>query len=139
LAFGDALHLGGVDAVELALVVALLEIEPFGQGEQLLGLDARMGAFTLDVADDSAEDGVQLAGTTSRPSELPSSCVAALPGEQAFTHPYVGLSERHTLLSGRLYQPLAHSVVEPGVRRKPMWLSRPGGATFAPLEWRGFA
>ena len=38
LAFGSTLHLGGVDAVELALVVALLEIEPFGQGEQLLGL-----------------------------------------------------------------------------------------------------
>ena len=34
-----------MDAVELALVVALLEIEPFGEGEQLLDLVARMGTL----------------------------------------------------------------------------------------------
>jgi cold shock CspA family protein len=84
LAFGDALHLGGVDAVELALLVALLEIEPFGQGEQSSSVS------TLDVADDSAEDGVQLAGTTSRPSELP--------GPGIFVH--------HTGIAGNGYKSL---------------------------------
>ena len=53
LALRDALHLRGVHAVELALVAALLAVEPLGEGEQVLGVGARPLVFALDVADDS--------------------------------------------------------------------------------------
>jgi hypothetical protein len=45
-----------VHAVELALLVALLEMEPLGEGEQLLGVGARTEALALDVPDDPAQD-----------------------------------------------------------------------------------
>jgi hypothetical protein len=56
LVLRDALHLRVVHAVELALVAALLAVEPLGEGEQVLGVGARPLLFAPDVADDSAQD-----------------------------------------------------------------------------------
>ena len=42
-----------MDAVELAFVMALLDVEPPGEGEQIPRLLARIGQFALDVADET--------------------------------------------------------------------------------------
>jgi hypothetical protein len=89
LALRDAFHLRGMDAVELALVMALLDVEPPGEGQQIPHLLARIGQFALYVADDPAEDGPESARASTRPSALFSVGVATLLGEQALANPHV--------------------------------------------------
>jgi len=82
---------------------------------------------------------VQLARAAPRPPELPSSCLAALLGEQSLSYPYVGLSERDAFLAGCFYQLLAHPVVEPGIGGKADVLLLDGGVYFETrLSWLGF-
>jgi hypothetical protein len=83
------------------------------------------------------KDGVQLARAAPRPLELPSSCVAALLGEQPLSYPYVGLSERDAFLAGCFYQLLAHPVVEAGIGGKADVLLLDGGVNVDPLELAG--
>ena len=90
LALRDALHLRGVDAVELALVLELLEVEPLGKGEQIPEPFARrIRRFALYVPDDPAEDGPEPAGASARPPPLFGMRVAALPREQGLANAHV--------------------------------------------------
>jgi hypothetical protein len=56
LALGDALHLWGMNAIKLALIVALLTVEPPSESEQPPGIFARRKSLALDVPNDPAQD-----------------------------------------------------------------------------------
>ena len=56
LALGDALHLWGMNAIKLALIVALLTVEPPSESEQPPEIFARRKSLALDVPNDSAQD-----------------------------------------------------------------------------------
>ena len=118
LAFGDADHFGGMQAVELVVVPRFLDEQPLDQPEQAgeAGLLRRVaGDLAADVAIDPAEIGAQALELSAQAPVLLGVGVASGLGRRRLGQPGVALAQRQAGRLGLGHQGLEGPEVEPAV------------------------
>ncbi len=115
LALGEAHHLWLVHAVNLRLILPLLSVYPFVEGQkpgESLG-----SALPLHLPDHPTQIRPQVARARLRPPHLPGVGIAAPPPHQVPAHPRVALLDRQSGLPPVHHQALPRPVVQAGILR----------------------